>query len=684
MDGQRLVWSLGDLASGGSGLITLTTSVSEEATGEEPIANSALARMSNPPPTGADSTVTSTDSIDVIVLYPDIALSKTSTSTETEPGGRWSTNFAMRMAAKGRRLILRSKTNCLAPELRLSRPGPKHGGRSAPGVVAGRSGFRRQRPDHADDVGFEEATGEEPIANSALARMSNPPASGADSTVTSTDSIDVIVLYPDIALTKQSNSNSVNPGEALVYELRYENGGEGTAVDFEIEDELPSLLSYVSADPAPSTVDGQRLVWSLGDLASGGSGLITLTTSVSEEATGEEPIANSALARMSNPPATGVDSTVTSTDSIDVIVLYPDIALSKTSTSTEVNPGASLVYELRYENGGEGTAVDFEIEDELPSLLSYVSADPAPSTVDGQRLVWSLGDLASGGSGLITLTTSVSEEATGEEPIANSALARMSNPPASGADSTVTSTDSIDVIVLYPDIALSKTSTSTETEPGGQLVYELRYENDGEGTAVGFEIEDELPSLLSYVSADPAPSTVDGQRLVWSLGDLASGGSGLITLTTSVAEDAPDSASIANSALARMSNPPASGADSTVTSTDSIQVIEPVFTWDGTYEQSDELVAGEDVEMRVLDLDQNLSDGEIDSVLVMLVNETDNDVEPIYLKETGPDTGEFTGSLPTRDVRVFEDTPYVMSESAVRTGPVLWRASRLRLYPMTV
>ena len=38
---------------------------------------------------------------------------------------------------------------------------------------------------------------------------------------------------------------------------------------------------------------------------------------------------------------------MTSTDSIDVIVLYPDIALSKTSTSTEVNPGASLVYELR-------------------------------------------------------------------------------------------------------------------------------------------------------------------------------------------------------------------------------------------------------------------------------------------------------------------------------------------------
>ena len=55
------------------------------------------------------------------------------------------------------------------------------------------------------------------------------------------------------------------------------------------------------------------------------------------------------------------------------------------------------MYELRYENGGEGTAVDFEIEDELPSLLRYVSADPAPSAVDGQRLVWSLGDLASGG-----------------------------------------------------------------------------------------------------------------------------------------------------------------------------------------------------------------------------------------------------------------------------------------------
>ena len=253
---------------------------------------------------------------------------------------------------------------------------------------------------------------------------------------------------PALTLSKTSVTAEVEPGGELVYELRYENGGDGSAVDLEIEDELPALLRFVSADPSPNTVDGQRLVWSLGDLAAGASGQITLTTSVAEEATGDEPIANSALARMSNPPPGAPDSTVTATDSIQVIVRYPNIALNKQAISNSVKPGENLVYELRYENEGEGAAVDFEIEDELPALLRFVSADPVPSSVDGQRLVWSLGEVAPGSSGLITLTTSVADEATGEESIANSALARMSNPPPGAPDSTVTATDSVDVVVL--------------------------------------------------------------------------------------------------------------------------------------------------------------------------------------------------------------------------------------------
>ena len=220
-------------------------------------------------------------------------------------------------------------------------------------------------------------------------------------------------------------------------------------------------------------------------------------------------------------------------------------------------------------------------------------------------------------------------------------------------------------MVSYPNVVLSKTSLSEEVRPGDSVVYELSYSNTGEGPALDLELEDVLPSLLRYVSADPPPSVVDDQRLVWSIGELAAGTSGVISLTTEVVEDATGDESVANQVLARMSNPP-SPSERPVMAVDSLYIMEPIFTWDGVYTQSAELIAGEYIHMHVQDLDQNISDDVIDSVLVTMANETDNDIEIVYLRETGSATGEFTGSIATRDERPTSENGFTVISSAKR------------------
>jgi len=65
---------------------------------------------------------------------------------------------------------------------------------------------------------------------------------------------------------------------------------------------------------------------------------------------------------------------------------------------------ASFAYTLAYRNTGAAGAAGVQVVDTLPAGLAFVSATPAPSSVSGQTLRWSLGTLAAGAN--INITSS--------------------------------------------------------------------------------------------------------------------------------------------------------------------------------------------------------------------------------------------------------------------------------------
>jgi uncharacterized repeat protein (TIGR01451 family) len=82
-----------------------------------------------------------------------------------------------------------------------------------------------------------------------------------------------------------------------------------------------------------------------------------------------------------------------------------------------------------------------------------------------------------------------------------------------------------DSIGARPDLLVTKVGTR-EVQPGGTVTYTIHYSNTGSRLASNVRITDTLQGGLQYGSADPAPDSVNGNVLVWSVGDLPVLGSG--------------------------------------------------------------------------------------------------------------------------------------------------------------
>jgi uncharacterized repeat protein (TIGR01451 family) len=128
--------------------------------------------------------------------------------------------------------------------------------------------------------------------------------------VTGSDSVQTTVHTPVLTLAK-SATTAVNAGDAITYQLSYQNTGSGAAASVTITDTLPADVYYSTAldqgsGPAPSSATRNAngtttLTWTTGSLA-GGSGAQTITYTVRPSLLflGGSSVANSATLTFTN------------------------------------------------------------------------------------------------------------------------------------------------------------------------------------------------------------------------------------------------------------------------------------------------------------------------------------------------------------------------------------------------
>lgn len=199
-----------------------------------------------------------------------------------------------------------------------------------------------------------------------------------------------------------------------------------------------------------------------------------------------------------------------------------DLSVRKTLSlaSPAAQPGATIEYSLSVSNLGYFGVTNAVLFDSLPGNLSYVSASPVPSSVNGQNIQWNLGNLVAGQtSATILLRAKVSDGAQHGDPLQNNAQVWMdeidSHPENNGVVHSLTVREDI-------DLAIDKYGVG-QPAVGEQYSYYLNVSNQGGAPAKTVTVTDTLPPEVTYLDASPQPDLVNGKTLTWNLASLAGG-----------------------------------------------------------------------------------------------------------------------------------------------------------------
>ena len=231
------------------------------------------------------------------------------------------------------------------------------------------------------------------------------------------DCIPVTVFYtlpgaPNLNISKTDSPDPVQPGQNITYTISYSNTGASAATGVVISDTIPDNTTFVSASPAPASApmvgSGGTVTWNIGNLAVGGSGVVTLVVKTGAGLGNGTLITNSSYSidgdqnelTTGNPVITTVSGTIA-------------LSLSKTDSPDPVAPGATLTYVLTITNGGTGNSNNIVVDEAFDGNVSYTAGNWMSSCAgitesgdtDGQWNIPTLGGM--GQSCTITITTTV-------------------------------------------------------------------------------------------------------------------------------------------------------------------------------------------------------------------------------------------------------------------------------------
>ncbi|MBN1937855.1 MAG: Ig-like domain-containing protein [Anaerolineae bacterium] len=212
--------------------------------------------------------------------------------------------------------------------------------------------------------------------------------------------VNTTVRAPQLAITKTVSSDLVGVGDLLTYVITYSNPGSVNATGIVITDLLDLNVSYDSATPAPDAV-GSSLVWnSLGDLAAGASGQITLYVRVNAGVPGETILGNSV--------SIGCDQGISASDGpVTATVKARTLRVTKSAFPAPVRAGERITYTLVFTNESLVATPSVYITDTLPAGVTDVAHSSSDAVFTGQvgnAYGWFVASMPADGVGTIELS----------------------------------------------------------------------------------------------------------------------------------------------------------------------------------------------------------------------------------------------------------------------------------------
>ncbi len=203
----------------------------------------------------------------------------------------------------------------------------------------------------------------------------------------------------DLSVTKLDNPDPVMAGNDLTYTITVTNDGPNDATGVTLTDTLPSGVTFVSASPGCSFAAPNSVICSLGTLAANSS--VDVTIVVRPNTPGVITNIAAVTAAEDDPnPNNNQDSEETEVQGV------ADLSITKTDQTDPVVVGQDLSYTLVVTDNGPSLATNVVLTDTLPGGVIFVSAVPSQGTCayNAGVVTCSLGTLAAGARATVTIT----------------------------------------------------------------------------------------------------------------------------------------------------------------------------------------------------------------------------------------------------------------------------------------
>lgn len=221
------------------------------------------------------------------------------------------------------------------------------------------------------------------------------------------------------------------------------------------------------------------------------------------------------------------DMSFTALDS-QLVIYVSNMVLSKSSLTDLIEAGNTVTYILTYSNIDTGNTMNsVSIMDSMPQGLTYISAQPSPSNINGNIYTWNIGSVASigvGGGTNITVTAKAAAGIASYGFTTNNYATVYGSSPANGSNGmAVSRTVNVEGAVLSSSI----TASPDMVAPGGIITVVMNITNSGNLNATN------VTPLSPLSMAGSGTAVLQSTPMPSSISSLAANTSGSFTWTYS-------------------------------------------------------------------------------------------------------------------------------------------------------
>ncbi len=371
----------------------------------------------------------------------------------------------------------------------------------------------------------------------------------------------------DLTVDISLSSGRVEPGSEFSYSIYFKNAGSTEADNVIVTNTLPAGAALIGLDycTVSPTVNGQLLIWQLGNIPPGNFGYLGFSVQLTDTAAIGSLITDTVQIGSS----TGEDNPADNQISLGSSVTAPgsDLEVFKSLVGTAF-AGANAQYVIEYFNQGSLTATNLIITDVLPVSVTYLShsGSDVNAVLTGSLLVFTQSLLAGDTGGIIQVDVRITDTAQPGQILTNIVRATTTDPEVNLANNVYTLT----TFIVQPtrDVYVAKNVYSGTFQAGANVAYEVNLGNDGNYTATNVILTDTLPAHTSFLTwtgylVNPTyvnlpavvTPTVVGNQVIWNLGALAPNAYGYLYPIVQIDNSTPDNTPLNNLAQISTSDP---------------------------------------------------------------------------------------------------------------------------------